>query len=38
MAYSDAITITQGLGVIMVAIASITIERRQLKQDNLPKM
>jgi hypothetical protein len=33
MVYSDAITITQGLGVIMVAIASITIERRQLKQE-----
>ena len=28
--YSDAITITQGLGVIMVAIASIVIEKRQL--------
>jgi len=32
MAYSDAITFTQGLGVIMVAIASITIEKRQLTQ------
>ena len=38
MAYSDAITITQGIGVIMVAIASITIERRQLKQDKRLKM
>ena len=38
MAYSDAITLTQGLGVIMVAIASITIERRQLTQDNRPKV
>jgi len=38
MAYSDAITLTQGLGVIMVAIASITIERRQLTQDTKPKI
>ena len=38
MAYSDAITLTQGLGVIMVAIASITIERRQLIQDTKPKI
>jgi len=38
MAYSDAITLTQGLGVIMVAIASITIERRQLTQDTTPKI
>jgi len=38
MAYSDAITLTQGLGVIMVAIASITIERRQLIQDTAPKI
>ena len=34
MAYSDAITIIQALGVILVAIASITIERRQLTQGN----
>ena len=38
MVYSDTITMTQGLGVIMVAIASITIERRQLKQDKQLKM
>jgi len=38
MAYSDAITMTQGLGVIMVAIASIVIERRQLTQDNKSKV
>ena len=38
MAYSDAITMTQGLGVIMVAIASIVIERRQLTQDNTSKV
>ena len=34
MAYSDGITIIQALGVILVAIASITIERRQLTQGN----
>jgi len=38
MAYSDAITLTQGLGAIMVAIASITIERRQLIKDTTPKI
>ncbi len=38
MAYSDAITMTQGLGVIMVAIASITIERRQLTQGRSSKV
>jgi len=38
MAYSDAITMTQGLGVIMVAIASITIERRQLTQGSSSKV
>jgi drug/metabolite transporter (DMT)-like permease len=38
MAYSDAITMTQGVGVIMVAIASIVIERRQLTQDNTSKV
>ena len=34
VAYADAITMTQSLGVILVAIASITIERRQLTQGN----
>jgi len=38
MAYSDAISMTQGLGIIMVAIASFTIERRQLTQDNKTKV
>ena len=38
MVYSDTITMTQGLGVIMVAIASITIERRQLIKDTAPKI
>ena len=38
MAYSDAITFTQGLGVIMVAIASITIEKRQLTQGSSSKV
>ena len=34
IAYLDAITFIQGIGVILVAIASITIEKRQLKQNN----
>ena len=38
IAYLDAITIIQGIGVIMVALASITIEKRQLTQDNLSKV
>jgi len=38
IAYSDAITLIQGLGVIMVAIASITIERRQLIEDTPAKI
>ena len=38
MAYSDAISMTQGLGIIMVAVASFTIERRQLTQDNKTKV
>jgi len=33
IAYLDAITFIQGVGVILVAAASITIEKRQLKQD-----
>ncbi len=38
IAYTDAITVTQGLGVIMVAIASFTIEGRQLRQDKKPSL
>ena len=34
IAYLDTITIMQGIGVILVAIASITIEKRQLIQNN----
>ena len=34
IAYLDAITLIQGIGVLLVAIASITIEKRQLKQNN----
>ena len=34
IAYLDTITIIQGIGVIMVALASITIEKRQLIQNN----
>ncbi|WP_435189839.1 DMT family transporter [Pseudothioglobus sp. nBUS_23] len=34
IAYLDTITIIQGIGVIMVALASITIEKRQLIQKN----
>ena len=32
--YSDSITSIQAIGIALVAIASITIERRQLTQDN----
>ena len=35
IAYLDTITIIQGIGVIMVAIASITIEKRQLTQNSI---
>lgn len=35
IAYLDTITIIQGIGVIMVALASITIEKRQLAQNNI---
>jgi len=38
LAYSDSITVIQAIGIILVAIASITIERRQLTQDNTPKV
>ena len=34
IAYLDTITIIQGIGVIMVALASITIEKRQLIHNN----
>lgn len=36
--YSDSITNIQAIGIILVTIASITIERRQLSQDNTPKV
>ena len=36
--YSDSITNIQAVGIILVTIASITIERRQLTQDNTPKI
>ena len=36
--YSDSITNIQAVGIILVTIASITIERRQLTQDNTPKV
>jgi len=36
--YSDSITSIQAIGIALVAIASITIERRQLTQDNTPKV
>ncbi len=36
--YSDSITSIQAIGIVLVAIASITIERRQLTQDNTPKV
>ena len=35
IAYLDTITIIQGIGVIMVALASITIEKRQLTQNSI---
>ena len=35
LAYLDTITIIQGIGVIMVALASITIEKRQLTQNSI---
>ena len=35
--YSDSITNIQAVGIILVTIASITIERRQLTKDNTPK-
>ncbi len=38
IAYLDAITFIQGVGVILVAAASITIEKRQLKQNNISKV
>ena len=36
--YSDSITNIQAIGIILVTIASITIERRQLSKDNTPKV
>ena len=36
--YSDSITNIQAIGIILVTIASITIERRQLSRDNTPKV
>ena len=36
--YSDSITSIQAIGIVLVAIASITIERRQLAQDNISKV
>ena len=36
--YSDSITNIQAIGIILVTIASITIERRQLSQENTPKV
>ncbi len=38
IAYLDSITLIQGVGVILVAVASITIEKRQLKQNNNSKV
>ena len=35
IAYLDTITIIQGIGVIMVALASITIKKRQIKQNSI---
>ena len=34
LVYSDSITVIQAIGIVLVAIASITIERRQLTQVN----
>ncbi len=36
--YSDSITSIQAIGIVLVAIASITIERRQLAQDNISEV
>ena len=36
--YSDSITSIQAIGIVLVAIASITIERRQLTQDNISEI
>ena len=36
--YSDSITSIQAIGIALVAIASITIERRQLVQDNISEV
>ena len=36
--YSDSITNIQAIGIILVTIASITIERRQLTHDNTPNV
>lgn len=36
--YSDSITSIQAIGIALVAIASITIERRQLAQDNISEV
>ena len=38
IAYLDAITIIQGIGIILVAAASITIEKRQLTQNNISRV
>jgi drug/metabolite transporter (DMT)-like permease len=38
IAYLDAITIIQGIGIILVAGASITIEKRQLTQNNVSRV
>ena len=38
IAYLDTITIIQGIGVIMVALASITIEKRQLTQNSISEV
>ena len=36
--YSDSITSIQAIGIVLVAIASITIERRQFAQDNISEI
>ena len=36
--YSDSITSIQAIGIVLVAIASITIERRQLAQDKISEV
>ena len=38
LVYSDSITVIQAIGIVLVAIASITIERRQLAQDNISEI